>query len=268
MPTTVACPSCARRLNVPDELLAAQVRCPACGTAFVTDVAPAGAAAGGSAAGPPDPSPDNGEAASADSAVPRVSVTPGPSAPGAVPRAPLPDGARESCPYCGEPVSALASRCPRCGESREGDERPWEEPYRRSYGRRVRRDCEPHRGTLVLVLGILSLVIGYIGLPLGIAAWMMGRNDLAKMKTGAMDPEGRGLTQAGWVCGIIGTIYQGFLMLMCLAYLGFMFTMIGATAGAKPARPMTATPVPNPPPPVEAPVAPDQGNVPPPGPPQ
>jgi hypothetical protein len=37
---------------------------------------------------------------------------------------------------------------------------------------------QPHRGTAVLVLGILSRVVCA---PSGIAAWVMGSNDLAAM---------------------------------------------------------------------------------------
>jgi hypothetical protein len=60
-----------------------------------------------------------------------------------------------------------------------------------------------HRGTLILVFGILGLLI--CG-PLGIAAWIMGGNDLKEMDAGTMDPAGRGNTQAGKICGMIATI--------------------------------------------------------------
>ena len=62
---------------------------------------------------------------------------------------------------------------------------------------------KPHRGTLILVLGILGLVI--CG-PLGIVAWVMGSGDLKEMDAGTMDPSGRGNTEAGKICGMIGTI--------------------------------------------------------------
>ena len=61
----------------------------------------------------------------------------------------------------------------------------------------------PHRGVLILVLGILGIVCCFI---CGIVAWVMGNNDLKEMAAGAMDPEGRGLTQAGKICGIIGVV--------------------------------------------------------------
>jgi hypothetical protein len=50
---------------------------------------------------------------------------------------------------------------------------------------------------------------------LGLVAWVMGQADLRKIKRGDMDPAGRGLTQAGWICGIIGTLLNGLFMLGC-----------------------------------------------------
>ena len=60
---------------------------------------------------------------------------------------------------------------------------------------------KPHRGTLILVLGILSLVLCA---PVGIAAWIMGGSDLKEMAAGTMDPTGRDTTKAGKICGMIG----------------------------------------------------------------
>jgi len=62
-------------------------------------------------------------------------------------------------------------------------------------------DLEPHRGILILVLGILSLVL--CGFFTGIPAWIMGKSDSAKIKDGMMDPEGEGMTKAGMICGMI-----------------------------------------------------------------
>jgi len=59
----------------------------------------------------------------------------------------------------------------------------------------------PHRGTLILVLGILGIVCCFI---CGIVAWVMGNTDLRQMAEGRMDPSGEGLTQAGKICGIVG----------------------------------------------------------------
>ncbi len=64
-----------------------------------------------------------------------------------------------------------------------------------------------HRGTLILVFGILGIVMcGFFG----IAAWVMGSGDLKQMDAAQMDPTGRSVTNAGRICGIIGTI------LMCV----------------------------------------------------
>lgn len=64
----------------------------------------------------------------------------------------------------------------------------------------MNQQLSPHRGTLILILGILSLVT----CPLfGIASWMMGNEDLAEMDAGRMDPEGRGLTEGGKICGMV-----------------------------------------------------------------
>ena len=63
----------------------------------------------------------------------------------------------------------------------------------------------PHRGVLILVLGIFGLVCCFI---CGIIAWVMGRGDLKEMDAGTMDASGRGLTQAGKICGMISVILQ------------------------------------------------------------
>ena len=62
---------------------------------------------------------------------------------------------------------------------------------------------QPHRGTMILVFGILGLVVC---MPFGIVAWIMGSGDLKSMDAGRMDPEGRGITQAGKIIGMIATI--------------------------------------------------------------
>jgi len=62
---------------------------------------------------------------------------------------------------------------------------------------------KPHRGTLVLVLGILGLVVCVI---CGILAWVFGNADLKEMDAGQMDPSGRGMTQAGKIVGMVSVI--------------------------------------------------------------
>ncbi len=60
---------------------------------------------------------------------------------------------------------------------------------------------KPHRGTLILILGILGLVM--CGILTGIPAWIMGKNDLKAMAAGDMDPAGQNLTNVGKILGII-----------------------------------------------------------------
>ena len=75
----------------------------------------------------------------------------------------------------------------------------------------------PHRGSTVLVYGILGLVLCQI---LGIAAWRMGTDDLRAMEFGQMDPSGRDLTNAGRICGMVATvilIFQLAVMLIVFA---------------------------------------------------
>lgn len=80
----------------------------------------------------------------------------------------------------------------------------------------------PHRGTLILTLGLLGMIGALVGLPVifccpclpigllsvaaSLPAAIMGNIDLKAIQAGAMDPQGRGTTQAGRVCGIIGVV--------------------------------------------------------------
>lgn len=86
----------------------------------------------------------------------------------------------------------------------------------------------PHRGGAVLTLGILGLVVCVI---CGIIAWVMGNNDLRAMREGRMDPSGEGMTRAGKICGMIGTI------LACVAVVAYVLVLILAIgAGAHHSR--------------------------------
>lgn len=59
-----------------------------------------------------------------------------------------------------------------------------------------------HRGVTILVFGILGLLVCQL---LGIAAWVMGNEDLREMDAGWMDPSGRDMTNAGRILGMIAT---------------------------------------------------------------
>lgn len=62
---------------------------------------------------------------------------------------------------------------------------------------------KPHRGTMILVLGICGIVLCFV---CGIVAFILGGKDLKEMDAGTMDPSGRGMTKAGRICGLIGAI--------------------------------------------------------------
>jgi hypothetical protein len=88
---------------------------------------------------------------------------------------------------------------------------------------------QPHRGVLILVFGILGLVMCVI---FGIVAWVMGSGDLKQMDAGAMDPSGRGLTQAGKICGMIGVILNFVVLLLCVVIFAVAFAAGGVAAAS------------------------------------
>lgn len=97
------------------------------------------------------------------------------------------------------------------------DELDLHDDYDDSY----RDSKEPHRGVLILVLGILSLMICGI---IGIFAWMMGKRDLALIRSGRMDKEGESLTKVGYILGIVGTILFLLQLLLVTLYIaGIVF---------------------------------------------
>jgi len=69
----------------------------------------------------------------------------------------------------------------------------------------------------------------------------MGQRDLKKMKANLMDPQGMGSTQAGWICGIIGTAFGGLMSLCCVGYMVMIFGMT-ASMGRMATPPPTVRP--------------------------
>ena len=153
MPTVVECPSCGKKLKVPDEYLGKKVRCSDCNGTFVSGK-------------PPSKAP--------------------PKAPVRVEEDDVADDVNDD------------------------DEAP--------VRKRSRSSMEPHRGTLILILGIAGLagtfIIGIIAIIPAILAWIWGKADLKKMDDGAMDPEGRSNTSLGKMLGMIGVIVNGIGLLI------------------------------------------------------
>jgi hypothetical protein len=81
----------------------------------------------------------------------------------------------------------------------------------------------PHRGAMILAFGILGWFVCF---PLAIPAWVMGHGDLEKMRAGAMDPSGYGMTMAGMVLGIV----QCVLLLVSLLLAAVVIAILAALA--------------------------------------
>jgi predicted Zn finger-like uncharacterized protein len=176
MPTSIECPSCNRKLKVPDNLLGKKVKCPTCGNAFTA------------AEEPPPPIEDEEEPP------------------------PPPDDDLDEMP--------------------EEEEAP-----RKKKKKKKGRSSEylaPHRGTLVLILGIIALA-GNVVVPgcaiVGPVAWILGNNDLKEMREGRMDPSGESHTNIGRILGMIATIL---LILGAVTTCGFFIlwlVLAGAIVG-------------------------------------
>jgi hypothetical protein len=239
MPMTFTeCPACGRRLQLPEEVLGKQVQCPSCRSTFLAQAqsleqrdrtVPVAQEA---APAPADQVPS----AAAEAAAPQLSIDDddNPVIPaGQLPPPPLslrpvlleaesadepfPPARTRRCPSCHEMIPQSAAYCRFCGEEVTPRKDQWDS---------LRRDCEPHRGGLILALGVIGLVASFlyifalVGLPLSIAAWTMAETDLKRIKARTMDPEGKANTQAGKVCGIFGTLI-GSLWVMVFCCIGF-----------------------------------------------
>jgi predicted Zn finger-like uncharacterized protein len=163
-------------------------------------------------------------------------------------------GKKVKCPTCSEtftaaaaagggeaplaPVDEPAPRRPRDEDIQEED-RPSRRPPRRDDDRgyadeppRRRRssgDYQPHRGTLILVFGILGLVVCGIFAPI---AWIMGNTDMKEIRAGRMDPEGESTTNIGRILGMIGTALLILGFICGIAYCGIVGMVgLGGAAG-------------------------------------
>jgi uncharacterized Zn-finger protein len=197
---TIGCPLCGRRLRLPGSLQGETVQCPMCHGNFTAAGSMEIRAEPSQPPPPPMPPPLRPVVIEEETNLPPPR------------RDYLTETGEVLCPYCGEFVDQDARRCRYCGEvlvdSVEGQRPFW-----------VRRDCEPHRGPWIQLMGVVSIILGVlsfffmglggiVALPLGIAAWVMGGHDLAKMEAGLMDPSGLAATRAGRQCGLLGVIFS------------------------------------------------------------
>jgi hypothetical protein len=148
-------------------------------------------------------------------------------------------GQAVQCPACGgqftaeltppsppppRPAPARPVEEPQREYDRPAGSRDYYEPPRRrrhydddydDYDRRYRR---PHRGAVILTLGILGLALFWIplaGWVMGGIALGMGNSDEVEMARGVMDRSGKGQTQAGKICGLIAVILSTLTFVSC-----------------------------------------------------
>lgn len=69
----------------------------------------------------------------------------------------------------------------------------------------------------ILVLGILSIAVCGV---MGPIAWVMGKKELDRIASGEIGHDGYGMTNAGYICGIIGSIILAFTLIWLLLVFG------------------------------------------------
>jgi hypothetical protein len=84
---------------------------------------------------------------------------------------------------------------------------------------------QPHRGVLILVLGILGLMVCGI---IGIFAWILGKGDLELMRRGVMDKEGEAMTRVGYILGIVATILMAIGLVLVVLYFVLIIAFVAA----------------------------------------
>jgi hypothetical protein len=217
MSVFVACPHCGVKLNVPETLLGKKVRCAKCSMVFESkkeEPVP-------SPMPPPLPAPPPPPAAAMSPPEPEP----------ALPEASL----DEDAGYDLREDRGERRRSHWAEDDDDYDERE-ERSERRRRRRRMRRDLVPHRGGVVLTLGILSIVASMlcsvfcslvgplVGAGLGLPAVLLGHADLRQIHGGSMDPDGEGQTRIGMILGYVGLGLSFVVFLMCGAYLVFVIS--------------------------------------------
>ena len=85
----------------------------------------------------------------------------------------------------------------------------------------------PDRSVTVFVLGLIGILLCQI---LCIPAWIMGSSDLKEIDAGRRDPSGRGMTLAGMILGIVGSIMLIISVLGVCLWFAFFGAIVGGLA--------------------------------------
>jgi predicted Zn finger-like uncharacterized protein len=202
MPTAIHCPHCRRMLKLHDADVGKTVRCPSCAQVFAARL--------------------DDDVTLSPSAVPdfELSSSEPPPRHAVQPKPPPPEDRERG--RLRPQVDAGDVYAVQLDD--EATAPPHEEERRRrrrvSHWDEYEPDVEPHRGTLILVLGVLSLVLACIPLAgwiLGGISMTMGANDCRLMDQRVMDRSGRSLTRAGQVCGILGVFLATIMFIINMA---------------------------------------------------
>lgn len=101
---------------------------------------------------------------------------------------------------------------------------------------------EPHRGVMLLVFAILSWAICAI---FGIVALVMAGNDLKKIKRGAMDRSGEGLTKAAYWISVAHLILTALALVLILVLIAFASSMQSSQTSTYQSQPRYSTVLPD-----------------------
>lgn len=204
MPAALPCPHCQQEVLVQDEYLGRLMSCPRCQQTFTV---PAILAL-------PEPSRSTIPPPAAETA-PLLELTPEQG-----PKKSLPPSDPASFQMQAERSAQRASTFLTAAETTRGRHEPErsleKQPQRRL---RLQTQLEPHRGVLILILGLTTILL--TGCPplawiLAGAPLIMSRADLIKMAVGRMDAAGRGLTQAGRALAMTGLVLSTLVMFVIL----------------------------------------------------
>ena len=112
-----------------------------------------------------------------------------------------------------------------------GDDGPPQDPapqgeYSQQYGYAPPYPPDHPKATTALVLGIVGLVLCGIAAPF---AWQMGKRTVSEIDASQGRLGGRGAAQAGYVMGIIGTVFLGLAVLLLVVML-VLFVLFAGSA--------------------------------------